>query len=408
MRRVPGPGLVIPIGLVVALVIAVLALWRPWRAPGAAAALRRTVTFRGEAVALVDEGVVDPAGPVVQRVVRELELSGTGERTRLEVDLDDRGFAIAARYHRPGQRTVALHADGRVEVDGVVRRSLEAPIVIIDVLHRVRATAPISVTVFEPSSAETTAARLERQGPHLVLRATDGDDIIARALPEGQRHGPGAFAEGDVAPARPWAPVDVPVPGRHSVNGLRFAVGPTPPGPADPVFDGDIGAGPFIESDAADVIAFARPLCRDDVLDTAHRIGEAIRPRVDPAARYGAPGARRMLAAGGDCDGAAALAVAALRACGHPARAVVGYRLVEPGPGARLVPHAVAEVYRRPRAGDAGSWWRLDPTVPALTDSDDRFIAVATGLGGALTMGRVLGLVDEGDLLPRGAVDARP
>jgi hypothetical protein len=408
VRRLIRPGRIVPIALIGALAIAVLALWRPWRPPSVATVLRRTVTFRGEAVAFVDECVADPAGPVVQRIVREVELSGTGERTRLEVDLDDRGFAIAATYDRPGQRMVALHADGRVEVDGVVRRSLEAPIVIIDVLHRVRASGPVAVTVFEPSSAETTAARLERRGPHLVLRAIDGDDVIARALPEGPRHGPGAFAEGDVAPARPWAPVEVPVPGRLSVHGLRFAMGPTPPDPADPVVDDDVRAGPFVESDAAEVLAFARPLCRDDVLDTAHRIGEAIRPRVDPAARHGAPGARRMLVAGGDCDGAAALAVAALRVCGHPARVVVGYRLVEPGPGARLVPHAVAEVYRRPRAGDAGSWWRLDPTVPALTDSDDHFIAVATGLGGALTMGRVLGLVDEGDLVPRRAVDARP
>jgi hypothetical protein len=46
--------------------------------------------------------------------------------------------------------------------------------------------------------------------------------------------------------------------------------------------------------------------------------------------------------------------------------------------------------------------------VPSLTDNDDRFVPVATGLGGALSMGRVLGLVDEGDLVPRGGTDARP
>jgi transglutaminase-like putative cysteine protease len=390
------------------LVVFLLAVWQPWRSPGPGNAMRRTVSFRGEAVALVDERIVDPPGAVVQRVIRDVELLGSGEHTRLEVDLDDRGFAIAARYERPGQRTVELRPDGRVVVDGIARLDLDKPVLVIDVLHRVRATSAVSVTVFEPSSAEVTAARLLREGPNLVLRPLDGDDVLARALPEGPRHGPGAFAEGDVTPERPWSPVEVPVPGRTSVAGLRFAVGPRPPGATDNVVDADRRPGPFIESDAPEVLAFATPLCADDPLTTAQRLGEAIRPRVDADARYGAPGARRMLTSGGDCDGAATLAVAALRACGHPARVVVGYRLVEPGPAARLVPHAVAEVYRRSRAGDAGSWWRLDPTVPALTDSDDRFITVATGPGGALTMGRVLGLVDEGDLVPRGAPDARP
>jgi hypothetical protein len=72
------------------------------------------------------------------------------------------------------------------------------------------------------------------------------------------------------------------------------------------------------------------------------------------------------------------------------------------------VPHAVAEVYRRAQAGGSGRWWRLDPTVPSLTDHDDRFVPIATGPGGALSMGRVLGLVDERDLIALEGPDARP
>ena len=67
-------------------------------------------------IALIDETVVDPPGPVAQRVVRDAELLGSGERTRLQVDLDDRGLAMAARYERPGQRTVELRPDGVVVV----------------------------------------------------------------------------------------------------------------------------------------------------------------------------------------------------------------------------------------------------------------------------------------------------
>ena len=121
-----------------------------------------------------------------------------------------------------------------------------------------------------------------------------------------------------------------------------------------------------------------------------------------------------MLQAGGDCDGAAALVVASLRACDHPARAVVGYRLIEAATeSARLVPHAVAELYRKPgSAEDAGVWWRIDATVPALGDLDDVFLPVAEGLGGALSMGRVLGILEPGDVVitgtPAGVAVAAP
>jgi transglutaminase-like putative cysteine protease len=383
-------------------------LWRPWMRTGAGPSTRRTVSFLGEPIALIDESVVDPPGPVAQRVIRDAEILGSGEHTRLQVDLDDRGLAMAARYERPGQRTVELRPDGVVVVDGAARLKLQPPVLVIDVLHRVRLTSPLAVTLFEPASAETLSARIVREGPGLVVRASGDGEVLVRALPEGPRHGPGAFAEGDVSPERPWAPVEVPTPGRTGVAGLRFAIGPTPPSADDAVDDSHRQPGPFIESDDDGVRAFAQPLCASDPLDTARRLGEAIRPRVDATARLSAPGARQMLRAGGDCDGAATLAVAGLRACGHPARVVVGYVLVAPGAGARLVPHAVAEVYRRAQAGGSGRWWRLDPTVPSLTDHDDRFVPIATGPGGALSMGRVLGLVDERDLIALEGPDARP
>jgi transglutaminase-like putative cysteine protease len=115
------------------------------------------------------------------------------------------------------------------------------------------------------------------------------------------------------------------------------------------------------------------------------------------------PSALAMLRHGGDCDGAAALVTATLRACGLPARPVVGYRLVDAGGArARLVPHALAEVY------STSGWMRVDATMPALGILDDVFVPVGEGLGGALSMGRLLGVLDGGDLVADVAAPNEP
>lgn len=400
----------IPLAATAGALVVVLALWgltRTALGPGGGAGSRRVVAFRGEPVAWVDEASTDPAGPVVERIDRVLEPIASGEHIGLEADLDDDGLALTVRYSRAHERSVELRRDGSLVVDGVARDRIPPPVVVLDILHRVRSTSTIAVSLFEPSSAEWIPAVLTREGPTIVARAVDGE-IVARAVPGGPRFGPGAFSEGDVVPERPSAPVVIPVPGRVSVAGLRLRRGPTPPRQSDPTSTSFSLPGPFIESDDPAVVAFASPFCATHHHDTARRVGEAVFALVDARAKTHAPGAKAMLSQGGDCDGAAALATAALRACGIAARVVVGFRLVEPGPDARLVPHALAEVYLPSGAGPGGSWWRLDPTVPSLKTADDRFVPVATGLGGALSMGRVLGVVDEQDLVPLGEPDARP
>ncbi len=386
-----------------------LGMWLVWRASSPlppSGGTQRVVAIRGDAVAWVDEASAAPLGSVGERIARDVAFS-SGERARLDVDLDDQGLALAARYVRPGQRTVELRADGSIVVDGRAFDRVPSPVIVIDVLHRLRVTSSLSVSLFEPSSAEWVPALVSRDGPIFVVHSVDGE-VIARAVAGGPRYGPGAFTEGDVVPKRPSEPIEIRVPGRESVAGVRLRRGPAPPRADDAVADWMTRPGPFIESDAPAVVSFAAPLCRADHLDAARRIGEAVGQLVDADADAHAPGALAMLTRGGDCDGAAALATAALRACGIPARVVVGYRLIEPGPDARLVPHALAELYPAVRVGVVGSWWRLDPTVPSLTSADERFLPVATGLGGALSMGRVLGAVDEEDLVPQRGPDARP
>ncbi len=415
-QRLRRPAIAIAIAIVVVIVAASAAGLLAFRrdSAGVNAGIRRQVFFRGEVVATVDEAVGPSAvRKASERVRRTARLESQGSTT-LTADLDSDGLTVAADYVRSGERSVSLRPDGVVVVDGREFGAVAGPVVLLELLHRVRLTKAREVTLLELSSFESRRVTLRRQGPAIVA-VVDGE-VLVRALPEGLRTGPGAFAEGDDAPELPGAVVNVALEGVTSVAGARLG-GParTMAPPNRPDRDADRRPGPFIESDADAVTAFARPLCRQNALETARLVGEAVKSRVDPGATAVAPSALRMLAAGGDCDGAAALATAALRACGYPARALVGYRLVDSGTQtARLVPHALTEVYvpGNDEGTAPGRWWRLDATVPTLTDTDTRFLPVAEGLGGSLTMGRLLGVVDASDvILGTPAVqepDARP
>lgn len=367
----------------------------------------RLVYFRGEAIATVTEQVdrEHVSADAVEHISRRVTLDALdNDVVTLDADLDADGFARSARYVRPQQRDVQLaHVDGApvLVVDGTLRQPLpKRPVVVLELLPRVRTTARHDVTLIDLSSAETVAARIERRGPDIV--ALVDDRVIARALPEGRRTGPGAFVEDDAPPRRPTADVAIAVAGARHIRGKRLGgVARDLPPLRTAVDDSDRLPGPFIESTADVVKAFAAPLCRPALTETARVVAEAVHARVDARETASAPGAVAMLRHGGDCDGAAALVVASMRACGFASRAVVGYRLVDAGTdSARLVPHAVAEVYRPDAAADgSGGWWRIDATVPALGDLDDVFVPVAEGLGGALSMGRVLGVLEPGDVV---------
>ena len=371
---------------------------------------RRQIYFRGEAIASVVE-TIDHHGlarGAVERVRRVVHLDALGGADVVfEAALNAEGFAVSARYERPGQRVVELK-NGALVVDGGIAVALPAgPVAIVELLPRLRTTTTTSATLVDISSAEFVVASIKRRGPEII--ALVDDRVVVRARPEGRRAGPGAFVEDDAAPGRPSAAAAIAQPGVMSVRGRAFGgVARHLPTISMTTSPAHLQPGPFIESNAAVVVAFAKPLCRASDTDTARAVAEAVRTLVDPRAVTVAPGAVRMLQAGGDCDGAAALVVASLRHCGFPARAVVGYRLIDAGTdSARLVPHAVAEVYRTAATpAGTGSWWRVDATVPALGDLDDVFMPVGEGLGGALSMGRVLGVLEPADVVD--GVDARP
>ncbi len=367
--------------------------------------LRRTLFFRGEAAAAIEERVTQM--PKYERVVRVTTHDATNITTTLDATLDSLGYLKSARYvrhhsdpTRPPMRIVSIQ-DGLLYVDET-KRELELPIrvVLVELSHRLRITKPAKATLLELSSLEMLDVDITRAGA--VFEMKHGDDIVLRVTPDGLRTGPGAFDEGDTATSRQHKPVDIAVPGLVSVRDttLRGAVQPT-----GSVTASDRHATPFIESDHHLVRTFAGPLCRETVVATAVAVGDAVHALVRPNINV-PPGATQMIMYGGDCDVAAALVAASLRYCGYRARPVTGYLLMDPGkPHARLTPHAVAEIYE-PYETD-GQWWRVDATMPSVVkrSEDTRFLPVAVGLGGALSMGQVLGVVDALDVVAPAAAE---
>jgi hypothetical protein len=353
----------------------------------------RTIFFRGDVVATVVE--TTPWPRAIRRVTRLND-----ELITLTATLDDDGFARAAVSDRPRIRHMELK-DGAVVDDVGHRIAVSGPVLLLELVHRVRTTDRVAATLVDLSSAEILAVTVERRGAEVVVTDAAGR-VVVRALPEGLRVGPGAFAEGDTAPGLTGASVEIGLPGTKSVKGRALA------GPAaflttttTTTTTADRAPGIFLESDDPAVKTFAA--CSGSALADALAIAERVHPLVDARKRDEPPSARGMLKRGGDGDGAAALVVAALRSCGHPARALVGYKLTSPGTAeARLVPHAVAALY------SDGLWTKVDATVPAIGSLDDVFLPVAEGLGGSLTLGRVLGVIDPQDVVAAAVVDVAP
>jgi transglutaminase-like putative cysteine protease len=344
--------------------------------PSTPSARQRTLYFRGDPIARIDESLQDRN---VTRVV-----SFGSERITLTASLDENGRALSAHYSRPNLREVDLRTKNAV---------------LIDLLHHVQPQVPLDVNLVDLSSDETIPGRVERRGAEVVALDRYGA-IIARANVEGRRIGPGVFVEGNDPPSVGATPIVVDAPGQN-VRGWRLlgiddvldAMNLNGPGQRregnavlfDAKFDehpvdDDRNPSSLIESDDPRVIAFAKPHATGEPLVDAARLVELIHPLVDPRKRDIPPSAINMLTKGGDCDGAAALLTASLRAMGHAARPVVGYRHLDE----KLTPHAWVEVHT------PEGWLLVDPSVPRI-GSAPTHLKLFNGLGSALTMGRVLG-----------------
>jgi hypothetical protein len=365
----------------------------------------RTLYFRGEPVARIEERVTQSGA--TRRVTREAHLGG--EDVIIDATLDADGFVVDATYGRGAVRELRLGGGRLVDVKAGTARAVEGPLLLLELLHDVQPRARTEVSFVDLASGDVMRGTVERRAAALVASTSSGA-VLARVNVEGQRTGPGAFVEGDAAASIDTAPVDVPFPSTVA-RGVRFVgiddvlkdLALDGPGqrhglPAEgPVaFWDDAGTsrapGPddtkpalFLESDAPAVRAFANSHAYsqtgvDLAAVNAARLVEAIHPLVDANKRDVPPSALNMLTFGGDCDGAAALLTASLRALGHPARPVVGYRLVD----GRFVPHAWVEVYT------SGGWMQVDAAAQKV-GNDRAHLKLFEGLGSAFGMGRVLG-----------------
>jgi hypothetical protein len=367
----------------------------------------RTLFFRGDPVAQIEERVEDDG--LGKRVHRRVRLPNS-EIVETNARVDGYGFLVDATYRRGEVRTVTF-IDGKLS-DGTTSIAVEGAVVAIDMLRHVQPAGRTAVTLVDLSSGDALAGRVDRQGASVIATDEKGG-LIARCNVEGLCTGPGAFFEGDSAPSLDIAPVEPSLVAKGRPRALRLmgvletlgALALDGPGQraagvgaieyvddaarplTTPPNAHEREAALFIESNDAAVRTFAGTA--GEPLADAARIADAVFPLVDPAATDKPPSAKAMLTTRGDCDGAAALVTASLRALGHAARPVVGYRFVEDGTGAggRFVPHAWSEVYT------PTGWVLIDATVPRVGGSADTYVKLFHGLGSALTMGRVLGRV---------------
>ena len=386
-------------GVALALCVAGACAWWALRDDGAT----RLLFFCGEPAARITEERID-----AHHVVLHAQLAPDGGSVDLDVALDHDGFVRSARSVRRGswgERALEAHpAPGE-------------HMVILELLERVRTAA--AVTFVDLSSDERAPGRVELRGDDdsdVVARDARGEVIAATRAHRTERAGPGAFFEATRARGAPEPTGDVgacasltPALDRATLpHQLRFpGLGPalatldldgpgqrvvsTVGGPTV-VFDratvaraapsaDDHAATSVLERDDPRVIAFARAH-GDGVspeLD-ARSIVTAVARLIDARATDVPPSATLMLAHGGDCDGAAALVAASLRALGHAARPVVGLKLHQ----GKLVPHAWAEVYT------PDGWTMADATLPDLGVFPTH-LKLAEGLGSTLTIGRILG-----------------
>lgn len=349
-------------------------------------------------------------------VERESHLTGTKDDvSRLKATLDESGFVLHARYERRsprGSRDVTLlHEEGVTTLrtpHGSYVIARDRPVVFLETLHHVVVERTVEVAFVDITAGEALLGSVRPEADS-VLALDEHGVILARASRSPhERIGPGRFVEraGKAPPAAsPIHPPASAFPGPSSRVHLR---GLDEPGPASLSLDGpgqrarepliveldrahlDTTApeakhsapAPFLESAHEAVRAFAERHARaGSPAADALALAEAIHQRLDTRGGGGPPSAVRTLSTeSGDCDDATALLVAALRARGHPARPVVGYRHYQ----GELVPHAWAEVH------DGRSWLPVDALVPGLGPFSTH-LRLFEGLGSSLTMGRVLG-----------------
>lgn len=330
--------------------------------------------------------------------------------------LDTEGFVVEAKWKRvapSGTRSRALVRramglevveEGRSQAVG----NLRLPVVLLSTASEVSREGPVRVVALD--AAESVAGRVKFVAGKIVVE-TESGIVLSTIDADGNRFGPGAFRIGrkparaveDIRPAvANWkselsagAVIDVAgadlrdlratVTGQRNEghrNGARIRLTSTydvtPPTMADRqpklAFERD---DPGIQK------AFVRAKGATSAQDALFAVTEIGRLWKSSESQTGpASGRLAWQSQKGDCDDATALLVAWMRARGHVARAVVGYRLA----GGVATPHAWAEYWTGDRWEAADAMWPAVGIIPAN-------VRLFDGLGSTLTIGRTLGSV---------------
>lgn len=133
------------------------------------------------------------------------------------------------------------------------------------------------------------------------------------------------------------------------------------PGPPDPEAARYLGAEPFIESDAPEIVAAARQATQGltDSRARAQRLVRYVNSIIEKRPTVSLPSALEVLRTRvGDCNEHTALLVALARASGIPARIAVGLVAIQ----SAFYYHAWAEVYLE-GPGKKAMWLPVDPTL---------------------------------------------
>lgn len=368
--------------------------------------------------------------------------------TELEVWLGPEGSVHQAMWRRLGPtqtRVVQLEARGgdvQWHEHGTLRGRIfvDRPIVLPETLHAWKAEIPTSLTAIDLSSGESLALDWKANGLAGIFYdeagavfAEIGDTQTQlgpglfwehSAMSPQARHSFAAFSDRDstqMAPMPAALAISWPrstLAGRWWLAGIQAKwpnLALDGPGQQRIAEAGRVGV--WLDAEHVDLMAplaqdympsvgiesdhegverfaaegFSSPARPSHAFRDAWEIAKRIHSRMSWSNRGGPPSALSTLATfDGDCDNATALLVAALRARGHAARSVVGYRVWE----GTLSPHAWAEVYT------PSGWQSVDPSIPArgplLTH-----LRLFEGLGSPLSIGRVLGRLQLVEIVPQ-------
>ena len=354
---------------------------------------RRGLFRAGARIAEINEITREKRAGGLQVERRIILASAPSDAILFSAYVDESGFLTQASYRREGgkgRRYVELvgAGGGRSLVsrgDGELATLPNLQLVATELVHLLKPRKlPVDVAYVDLATTEVDIGRVLADGTLVddhglpVSRLVDERLLLANAEPARSipQDIPLPFAEGLLPSSYVLRLEGEALPTRtFQLNATTWDAPDETPDDRLPT--------PFIESRTPRIVAFARSHAAAlPPLEAARALVDAIRPRIDAARAGGPPSAVWMERFGGGAEGGAALLAASLRAVGHAARPVVGYRWSD---GA-LRPHTWVEV--KTAAG-----WVVADAASGFVGASSAYVPLARSLGGPFSTGRAYGRV---------------